>query len=388
MKSNWKTVKLQELGRVVGGATPSTKNEAFYGGSIPWLTPKDLADYSERYISKGERSITEEGLNSCSTELLPAGTVLFSSRAPIGYVAIASNPICTNQGFKSVVPDTGVVDPLFLYYLLVFNKEKIKSAGSGTTFKEVSGNVMKNIEVEIPTSVDYQRKIAQILGSIDNQIESNARINKNLFEQVYSFYLKLVDQDTDEVMFLDDIAIINPKRQLKKGEVAPYIEMSSLNSSSPEPDYIDEKAYSGGMKFVNGDTLLARITPCLENGKAAYIDRLENNQVGFGSTEYIVLTPKLPNISSEFLYCIVKDPVFLSFAKKRMTGTSGRQRVSGEAIASFEMPQITSTQFLGFQDIARANFSLIRSNKEQNIILGQLRDFLLPKLLSGEIEIQ
>ncbi|UNT94290.1 restriction endonuclease subunit S [Allobaculum sp. Allo2] len=184
MKSNWKTVKLQELGRVVGGATPSTKNEAFYGGSIPWLTPKDLADYSERYISKGERSITEEGLNSCSTELLPAGTVLFSSRAPIGYVAIASNPICTNQGFKSVVPDTGVVDPLFLYYLLVFNKEKIKSAGSGTTFKEVSGNVMKNIEVEIPTSVDYQRKIAQILGSIDNQIESNARINKNLLDLI------------------------------------------------------------------------------------------------------------------------------------------------------------------------------------------------------------
>lgn len=192
MKSNWKTVKLQELGRVVGGATPSTKNEAFYGGSIPWLTPKDLADYSERYISRGERSITEEGLNSCSTELLPAGTVLFSSRAPIGYVAIASNSICTNQGFKSVVPDTSVVDPLFLYYLLVFNKEKIKSAGSGTTFKEVSGNVMKNIEVEIPTSVDYQRKIARVLSSVDDQIEGNARINKNL--SIISWLQKLVLQ--------------------------------------------------------------------------------------------------------------------------------------------------------------------------------------------------
>lgn len=179
MKSSWKTVRIQDLGSVVGGATPSTKNDDFYGGAISWLTPKDLAGYTKRYIAKGERNITEEGFDSCSTELLPEGTVLFSSRAPIGYVAIASNPICTNQGFKSVIPDSDVVDPLFLYYLLVNNREKIKAAGSGTTFKEVSGNVMRNIQVKIPESVPYQRAIARLLGSIDDQIETNDRINKN-----------------------------------------------------------------------------------------------------------------------------------------------------------------------------------------------------------------
>ena len=176
----WIECKISDIGTVVGGATPSTNiHENYENGTIPWITPKDLSTFSGRYIQRGERNITEVGLKSCSTQLLPKNTVLFSSRAPIGYVAIASNDLCTNQGFKSVIPNKNT-DPNFLYYLLKYNKERIEGMGSGTTFKEVSGNTMKNITVYVPEDKKVQEKIASILGSIDDKIEENERINNNL----------------------------------------------------------------------------------------------------------------------------------------------------------------------------------------------------------------
>ena len=188
MIHTWKKYKLSEIGSVVGGATPSTTVDAYYNGDIPWLTPKDLSNFHERYIERGERNITKSGLNSCSAQLLPAGSVLFSSRAPIGYVAIAKNPIATNQGFKSIIPNPEKVDSLFLYYLLKYNKDNIEAMGSGTTFKEVSGATMKNIEVYLPEDLDEQRRIAGILGSLDDKIELNRRINANLEAQAQALF--------------------------------------------------------------------------------------------------------------------------------------------------------------------------------------------------------
>lgn len=177
---SWKTCTISDLGTVVGGATPSTKKcENYEGGNISWITPKDLANFSGRFISHGERNITEQGLRSCSTQLMPAHSVLFSSRAPIGYVAIAEKEVCTNQGFKSVVPNENT-DYMFLYYLLKYNKEKIENLGSGTTFKEVSGSTMRGIEVSVPETKTEQIRIASVLSSLDDKIEENVRVNKNL----------------------------------------------------------------------------------------------------------------------------------------------------------------------------------------------------------------
>ena len=178
--TEWKECTIADIGTVVGGATPSTKQEDNYdGGTIAWITPKDLSGFQGRYISHGERNITEKGLRSCSTQMLPKHSILFSSRAPIGYVAIAENELCTNQGFKSVVPNENT-DYLFLYYLLKYNKDAIENMGSGTTFKEVSGNTMKGIRVRVPVELAVQKRIASILGSIDDKIEENNRINNNL----------------------------------------------------------------------------------------------------------------------------------------------------------------------------------------------------------------
>lgn len=177
---NWKTCTLDDLGTIVGGATPSTKKpENYEGGAIAWITPRDLSGFSGRFITRGERNITEQGLKSCSTQLLPAHTVLFSSRAPIGYVAIANQEVCTNQGFKSVIPNADT-DYMFLYYLLKYNKNKIESLSSGTTFKEISGSTMRGVEVTVPKTVAEQKRIASILSVLDDRIEKNMKINDNL----------------------------------------------------------------------------------------------------------------------------------------------------------------------------------------------------------------
>lgn len=181
--TEWIECKISDIGTVVGGATPSTKNSKNYdNGTIPWITPKDLSAFDGRYISNGERNITKDGLESCSTQLLPQNTTLFSSRAPIGYVAIAAKEMCTNQGFKSVIPNEKI-NPIFLYYLLKYNKGKIEAMGSGTTFKEVSGNTMMNVLVSIPSDKGMQERIASTLDSIDTKIELNNKINHNLSYQ-------------------------------------------------------------------------------------------------------------------------------------------------------------------------------------------------------------
>jgi len=177
--SDWKRCTLADLGEIVGGATPPTKNESYYGGDIAWITPKDLSTFHGRFISRGERNITAEGLKNSSARLMPPHSVLFTSRAPIGYVAIAENEVCTNQGFKSIVPNADT-DYLFLYYLLVHNRDRIENMGSGTTFKEVSGSVMKQIEVFVPSDKAEQRAIAETLGAIDDKIENNSKINHHL----------------------------------------------------------------------------------------------------------------------------------------------------------------------------------------------------------------
>lgn len=180
----WKECTIADLGEVVGGATPSTrKPENYENGDIAWITPKDLSTFNGRFIFRGERNITEIGLKSCSTRLLPPNTVLFSSRAPIGYVAIAAKEMCTNQGFKSVIPNADT-DYMFLYYLLKYNRDSIENMGSGTTFKEVSGNTMKSIKVRVPVDKGEQQRIGAILSAIDDRIEQNTAINENLHLQI------------------------------------------------------------------------------------------------------------------------------------------------------------------------------------------------------------
>lgn len=145
----WKVGRLDEIADVVGGSTPSkAKPEYYTQKGIAWLTPKDLSNHPAVYSSRGEIDITEEGYNSTSTKLMPKGTVLFTSRAPIGYISIAQNDICTNQGFKSLVPKKA--GTCFLYCFLKYVTPEIENKSTGSTFKEASGALMKSLQVIIP----------------------------------------------------------------------------------------------------------------------------------------------------------------------------------------------------------------------------------------------
>lgn len=147
---NWKVGTISDLGTVTGGSTPSkAKPEYYTDNGIAWITPKDLSINKSKFISHGETDITELGLKNSSASIMPEGTVLFSSRAPIGYIAISNGEVTTNQGFKSVVPKPEI-GTAFVYFFLKNNLPTIEGAASGSTFKEVSGSTMKNVPAVIP----------------------------------------------------------------------------------------------------------------------------------------------------------------------------------------------------------------------------------------------
>lgn len=179
--------KISEIGKVVGGGTPSTKHNEYYSkNGLAWITPKDLSDYHKKYIGHGAKDISKEGLKHSSAKLLPINSILISSRAPIGYVAMAGTDLATSQGFKSIIPDTSKILPDYLYYLMLRSKNKLERIASGSTFKEVSGREMSNFVVDIP-ELKIQKEIVQKLNPISKEIEKNNLINDNLVFQKYLF---------------------------------------------------------------------------------------------------------------------------------------------------------------------------------------------------------
>jgi len=159
---NWIWVRLGEIGQIVGGGTPKTTHSEYWdNGDIPWITPADMRNLTSKYIERGTRNITKAGLNSSSAQLLPKNSILFSSRAPIGYVAIARNEIATNQGFKSVAPFKTEMSE-YLYFVLLALKPEIEKLGTGTTFKEVSGTVVGNVAIPLPPLTEQQQIVAKL----------------------------------------------------------------------------------------------------------------------------------------------------------------------------------------------------------------------------------
>ena len=144
-----KKLKIREFGHIISGGTPSTGNENYWDGDVIWITPKDLSKNKSKYIYKGERNITQDGLAHSSAKLLPTNSVILSSRAPIGYLAIAGCELATNQGFKSIICNESIVLPEYLYYLLYTKIDDLISISSGSTFLELSKNLFENFELNI-----------------------------------------------------------------------------------------------------------------------------------------------------------------------------------------------------------------------------------------------
>ncbi|EMI4253727.1 restriction endonuclease subunit S, partial [Vibrio vulnificus] len=188
------------------------------------------------------------------------------------------------------------------------------------------------------------------------------------------------------VSSLSERVNINPKRTLKKGIVAHHIDMKALPTSSMSISEVAEKEFKSGTKFQNHDTLLARITPCLENGKTAYVNCIPDNEIAWGSTEFIVMNPKL-KFFREYVYLLARTEELRAYAIKNMTGTSGRQRVSGALVGEYLIVNPSDSIVEEFHRIAEPLFSKIAENTKSTVVLEKIRDRLLPKLISGQITV-
>jgi type I restriction enzyme S subunit len=167
LPQGWAICTLSTIGQIIGGGTPKTDILSYWNnGTIPWITPADLSGYQKKFIANGSRMITKNGLATSSAQILPKGSVLFSSRAPIGYTVIAAANVCTNQGFKSIVPYIDGASE-FLYYFLKARIEEIRSRASGTTFKEISGTEMGKTLIFLPPLEEQK----QIITAIENSFE-------------------------------------------------------------------------------------------------------------------------------------------------------------------------------------------------------------------------
>ena len=284
--------------------------------------------------------------------------------------------------------------------------------------------MIESFDVRAPTDIAEQHAIAHILGTLDDKIELNRRMNETLeamaralfkswfvdFEPVRAkvegtearlppAVSQLFPDSYDnsaigkvplgwKVVGLSELIDVNPRRpSLRKGESAPYVPMSSMPRSGHTPSEVSGRSFGSGTRFINGDTLVARITPCLENGKTAYVDFLKEGQVGWGSTEYIVLRPK-PILPSEFAYCLARSLGFRDFAIQSMTGTSGRQRVQPAALGQFLLPQPPEQIGREFGRLIRPLIGRARVSANESRTLAELRDAILPRLVSGETRVQ
>lgn len=178
----WEIKRIGEIGKVVGGGTPSTEQSEYWNGDIPWLTPADMKSFDDIYISSGSTFITEEGLKKSSATMLPKDTVLLSSRAPIGYVGIAKNPICTNQGFKNVICNPTNILPEVLFYFFKKNKDLLECYASGSTFLEVSSGRLKKIKLIVPP-LNIQQIFVDTISPWIKQTDALSEINNNLIKQ-------------------------------------------------------------------------------------------------------------------------------------------------------------------------------------------------------------
>ena len=424
MASEWTAIRLGDVTRFNSGGTPSKENLSYWVGDIPWLSAKDMKKF---LIEETEDHISDEGLQNGS-RLAPAGTVFLLARGMTLLndipICISERPMAFNQDVKGLAADGTLLTTEYLPYLLLGHKATLLNlvdlAGHGTG--RLNTDELKSLNVLVP-STEEQRAIAYILRTLDDKIELNRKMNETLEAMARALFkswfvdfdpvrakaegrptglpdsIAALFPDSFESSVLGDIpkgwqllplpeAInVNPSRPLRKGAIAPYLDMANMPTQGHSADEVVQREFNSGMRFMNGDTLVARITPCLENGKTAFVDFLDENQVGWGSTEYIVLRPK-PPLPNEFAYCLARSADFRDFAIQSMTGSSGRQRVPAESLSHFKITSPSEPIAKLFGGFVEPLFVRAGQAAKESRTLAALRDTLLPKLISGELRVK
>ena len=375
----------------------------------------------------GPRFPTRRVWCSAPSRIAEAGDILLSIRAPIGDVNLASEKCAVGRGL-AIVRARRKEDQTFVEFALRAARYDWESMeGSGTVFANATRSQLERLAIPW-FNAESRQAIAHILSSLDDKIELNRRMNQTLEDicrALFKFWFvnfgpvrakqegrwkkgeslpgmpanmwdlwpsEFEESEIGEipkgwkVRPVSSIVEVNPERRLAKGEVARYVEMGQLSTSSARVGGWLDRAYTSGSRFQNGDVLVARITPCLENGKTAYVDFLKGSKIGWGSTELLVLSARKP-LPPQWTYCLARTDHFRMHLVQNMTGTSGRQRAPAECLDSLvvAIPMNEITQRFG--QFVTPWFEKFKANDEESSTLAGARDALLPKLLSGEIRV-
>ena len=369
--------KLGEICEIVSGSTPKTSVAEYWDGDIKWITPAELTD--ESYIIEDSvRKLTELGVKKSGLTPFPAGTVILSSRAPIGKVAIAGCEMYCNQGFKNLIC-SDKINNKYLYWFLKGNTVFLNSLGRGATFKEISKGIVSDIEINVPDAESQNRavsnleKLSEIIKLRKNEMSELDNLIKARFVEMFGF--PGMDPFKYGKTKLGSCCEINPKKT-KDNRLVDNIEISFVPmtavSEKGEIDSSDVRRYEDVKKgftyFTEGDVLFAKITPCMENGKGAVAKGLKN-RIGFGSTEFHVLRP-IDGISNPYwVYAITSFKSFRKEAESNMTGSAGQRRTPVSFLENYEVslpPIELQNQFADF--VARTNKSKLLEARQAGFI--------------------
>ena len=398
----WKKVKIEDLGEVIGGGTPSTKVDEYYGGNIPWITPKDLSGYTKKYIFAGERNITDKGLKNSSAKLLPKGTVLFSSRAPIGYIAIAGQKVSTNQGFKSVIPDEEVTSSEFLYYLLKYNTEKIKNKSSGSTFSEISGKSMKNVEVVIPNKNSIISNILSSLTKKSSQQQNNHHNTEEQAQAIFKSWFIDFEPFQDGEFVESELGLIpegwgvkkvNDICNLKIGRTPPRKEEKWFSDRSGVK-WISIKDMGNSNMFIDKSTEYLTEeavdkfnVPVADAGVLLLSFKLTVGRLAITSepmcTNEAIAQFSDSKLDSLYLYLYFKE---FPFSKLGNTSSIGNA-VNSKIIKDIDVLVPEKTVQERFADFISPIANLINNLNKENNTLSQTRNNYSPNLCRGEIDV-
>ena len=367
------------------------KVSCFVDSGVPVLNGSNLEGFS--LSEKTFRYVTRKKADSLNKANAHRGDIVITHRGTLGQIVFIPQDskydryVISQSQFRVRCNDRVLPEYLVYYFHTPIGQHKLLSNASqvGVPALARPSSTFQQIEVVLP-ELSIQKCVVEIISTIQKKIANNQELNDNLQQQAFSVFDNLIANAENNDYTVSDYAFLNPKRTLAKNQVARSIDMSQLSTSGAFPSGWEMKPFNGGMRFTNGDTLLARITPCLENGKTAFIDFLDDGEVAFGSTEYIVLAPK-NDTPPEMLYCLARYPAFVDYAVKNMNGSSGRQRVSAETVGQYRLPLFDKHSLVLFKEVVSQMFLKMRYNSLENMRLAELRDALLPKLMSGEIDV-
>lgn len=275
----------------------------------------------------------------------------------------------------------------FAYYLLRIadlRSHLIANMNGSSGRQRVHSTALHNYVVDLPP-LDEQRRIAGVLGTLDDKIESNLRTISLSESLILAHFSQLFNSGhVSAGTALSDLMEVNPRYSLKRESLAIKVSMQDIPSDSPIINTHSVMPVGAGSRFSNGDVLFARISPCLENGKTAVVDFLSGSEVGFGSTEFIILSPR-GEISTTWIYALAREPNFREACRQAMSGSSGRQRLSADFFSRYTIATPKEFDLVAFNKATMPLLTLMGARRDENQRLAHLRDALLPELMSGRM---